>query len=388
LTLAATLGVPSHSASQIVLGDPADAFPEDFGAIQTVRELADGRVLVADPLARSLYAVDMARGTRTVIGRQGQGPDEYMQPDAVWPLPGDSTLLVDLGNGRLVVLGPDLSFGATMPIAQGDPRPGGGAPFTLALPQAVDARGGIYARALGMGGGPGGALPDSGSVLRFDRTTRASSPVATVKLQERITNTSGSANERNVSIEPVPLSAEDAWGVAPDGTVVVGRAGTGRVDWISPDGRVTRGPAMDYPPVRIGTAEKEGWLRDEGRSGGGVGVAVSIENGAVSTTLSRGMSMGGGGRQREIDQYTWPDRMAPFRAGRIIVDPAGRAWVGRSVRAGSPATYDLFDRTGARVSTVELEPDARVVGFGRAHVYVVTYDDFDLSYLERHPLPR
>ena len=105
-----------------------------------MRELPDGRVLVADPLGGELYAVDMDAGTRTVVGRRGQGPGEYQQPDAVWPLPGDSTLLVDLGNGRLATLGPDLAFGPTRPIAQGDFQPG--TPPMIALPQGVDGRGG------------------------------------------------------------------------------------------------------------------------------------------------------------------------------------------------------------------------------------------------------
>jgi hypothetical protein len=385
--LAFALALPPSASAQVVLDTPDDRFPEDFGSIQTVRELPDGRVLVADPLGRGLYAVDMDRGTRTVVGRQGQGPDEYMQPDAVWPLPGDSTLLVDLGNGRLVALGPDLSFGPTMPIALGDPRPGAGAPFTLALPQGIDGRGRIYARALGMGGGPGGALPDSGAVLRIERSTRVADTAAIVKLQDRVRRESGGANERNVAIEAVPLSPEDAWGVAPDGSVVVARSGAARVDWIMPDGAVTRGRPISHEAVRIGTPEKEEWLLEQGRSGGGVGVAVSVENGAVSTRLSRGMTMGGGG-QREIDQYSWPERMAPFRSGRVLVDPLGRAWVGRSAEAGEPSTYDVFDRSGERVRTVLLSPGARAVGFGREHVYVVTFDDFDLAYLERHPLPR
>lgn len=386
LTLGLLLCCAAGAVGQVTLDAPEERFPEDFGIIQSVRELPDGRVLVADPLARSLFVVDMTAGTRVVVGRQGQGPDEYMQPDAVWPLPGDSTLLVDLGNGRLVALGPDLGFGPTMPIAQGDPRPGSGAPFNLALPQAVDGQGRLYARALGMGGGPSGELPDSGSVLRIERGTRASASVATVKLQDRVQSVSGGANERSVQIEPVPLSPEDAWGVASDGSVVVARAGSARVEWIAPDGSVTRGSPVSYDPVRIGTDEKEEWLLDEGRSGGGIGVAVSVENGAVSTRLGRGMAMGGGG-PREIDRYTWPDAMPPFRAGRVPVDPRGRAWVARAAEAGAPSTYDLFDRAAQRVGTIRFAPGARVVGFGTTHVYVVTFDDFDLAYLQRHDMP-
>ena len=386
LTVGLLMACAAGGAGQVTLDAPEERFPEDFGSIQTVRELPDGRVLVADPLARSLFVVDMAAGTRTVVGRQGQGPDEYMQPDAVWPLPGDSTLLVDLGNGRLVALGPNLEFGPTMPIAQGDPRPGSGTPFSLALPQAVDGRGRLYARALGMGGGPSGELPDSGAVLRIERGTRNSQTAATVKLQDRVQTVSGGANDRNVRIEPVPLSPEDAWGVAPDGSVVVARAGSGRVEWIAPDGSMRRGAPVSYDPVRIGTDEKEEWLREEGRSGGGIGVAVSIENGSVSTRLGRGMSMGGGG-PREIDRYTWPDAMPAFRSGRVPVDPRGRAWVARATEAGAPSTYDLFDGAGQQVSTIRFEPGARVVGFGEASVYVVTFDDFDLAYLQRHDMP-
>jgi hypothetical protein len=114
--LAAGLFAPSLMA-QTPLGRPQARLSDDFGSIQTVRELPDGRVLVADPLGKALYAVDLDRGTRTVVGGEGQGPQEYGQPDAVWALPGDSTLLVDLGNARLVVMGPDLAFGRTRPIS-------------------------------------------------------------------------------------------------------------------------------------------------------------------------------------------------------------------------------------------------------------------------------
>jgi len=219
----ATLGAPlAADAQTVALGDPDAVFQEDFSAIQTVRELPDGRVLVADPLGRALYLVDMGAGRRTVIGSEGEGPDEYLQPDAVWPLPGDSTLLVDLGNGRLVVLGPDLEFGRTMPIAMGDPRPGGS--FVLAMPQAVDGRGNLYTRSLA--GGMGSQLPDSGAVLRIDRGTRGVDTVGKIKLPERRRSESGGADNRNVQITQIPLAPEDAWGVAPDGSIVFARSGS------------------------------------------------------------------------------------------------------------------------------------------------------------------
>jgi hypothetical protein len=361
------------------LGEPTAAFPEDFGTIQTVRELPDGTLLVADPLGNALYHVDMDEGTRAVIGVEGEGPGEYRQPDAVWALPGGSSLLIDLGNGRTATLGPELDFGPTSPIAMGEPRPG--STLVLALPQGIDAQGRVYTRA--MGGGFGGELPDSGAILRVDRETRSVDTVASFKLQDRIQTTSGGANNRAVSIESVPLSAEDAWGVAPDGSVVVARSSDYQVEWIGPDGTLTRGPATPFVPVTIGTAEKEEYVASTGRSGGGIGISVSVNNGAMQMNFARGA----GGRPREIDNYQWPETKPPFYSGRLDVDGMGRAWVRRHVAAGEDATYDVFGRDGVRVGTVTLPNDRRVIGFGGGTVYAVMYDEFDLNYLERYALP-
>jgi hypothetical protein len=380
ITLVAILAVcvSAPLEAQVRMERPRVVFSEDFGSIQTVRELPDGRVLVADPLGKALYLLDPTAGTRVLVGSEGQGPEEYRQPDAVWPLPGDSTLLVDLGNGRVVALGPDLKFGPTMPIGLSEPGPG--RTLVLALPQGMDGRGRIYTRALG--GMGGGALPDSAAVLRVDRGTRVADTVANFKLPGRTQATSGGANARNVQISNIPLSPEDAWGVASDGSVAVARSGDYHIDWIGPDGRVTRGAPVPYDAVRIGTAEKEQWVAEQGRSGGGIGIGVEIQNGQMTMSFARGA-----GQRQGVDAYTWPDRMPPFYGGRLPIDPRNRVWVRRALTAGSPSTYDVFDRAGRRVSTVVLDAGKRVVGFGNGGVYVVAFDDFDLNYLEIYDLP-
>jgi len=381
LILTSFAATPGGASAQVQLGPPTAIFPEDFGAIQTVRELPDGRVLVADPLSKALYAVDMAAGNRTVIGREGEGPEEYRQPDAVWPLPGDSTLLVDLGNGRLVALGPGLEFGPTMPLTVGDFQPG--RPLVLAIPQGVDGAGNIYVRVMG-GGMGGGPLPDSADILRIDRGSRTTEQAAKFKIQDMTQTTSGGANNQNVSISPVPLSPEDAWGVAIDGSVILVRSSDYHLEHLAPDGTVSNGPAVPFNPVRIGTAEKEEYLSELGRTGGGIQVGVEMVNGQMSMSFARG---GRGGSTREIDQYTWPQEKPPFYSGRIPVDPIGRAWVRRHVEAGEASTYDVFDGAGARVGTVLLEHGKRVIGFGPSGVYVASYDEFDLNYLERYAMP-
>lgn len=372
---------PGAASAQTPLGRPLAVFPEDFGSIQTVRELSDGRLLVPDPLAKALYLVDMAQGRRRQVGSEGQGPQEYRQPDAVWALTGDSTLLVDLGNARLVWMGPDLTFGATRPIAQGDFEPG--RPLVLALPQGVDATGAVYFR--GMPGGLGAAEPpDSAEILRLPRGGGAPATVARFKLPDQRTNRSGGAQNQNVRVEPLPLTLEDAWGVAGDGWVVIARSRDYHVEWIAPNGTRRAGPPVRWDPVRVGNAEKDEYLAEAGR-GGGIAVSLTVENGRPSMSLQRG---GAATAARDAASYTWPERLPPFYGGRIPVDQQGRAWVRRRVRAGAPTTYDVFDRTGARVTTVTLEPGRRIAGFGATSVYVVAHDEFDLAYLERYALPR
>ena len=282
----------------------------------------------------------------------------------------------------MVVLGPDLHFGATMPIALSPFVPGSGSMPVVAIPQGVDGGGRIYTRALG---GVGGQLADSGAILRIDRATRRADTVAMIKLPGRTQAASGSANNRNVQISNIPLSPEDAWGVAADGYVAIARSGDYHVEWIAPDGKVTRGAPVPFDPVRIGTAEKEEYLAEQGGSGGGIGISVQVVNGAATMGFARGG--GPGTTKREIDRYTWPERKPPMYQGRIPIDLQGRAWVHRSMKAGEPSTYDVFDRQGRRVGSVALGAGKRVVGFGNGWVYVVSFDDFDLNYLERFRMP-
>ena len=285
------------------------------------------------------------------------------------------------GNGRLTELSPELEFGDTRPYAIGELGPG--RELVLAIPQAVDDQGRLYFRSFGRMGG-GEMAPDSAYILRLDLESEVVDSVGQIKLPGTTTRTTGGANNQNTQVSPIPLSAADAWGVAPDGRVVIARSEDYHMDWIGAGGAVTSGPEVAYDQVSIGRAEKQEWAHERSETGGGMGIAVTVVNNAMTMTASRG---GVSNDDDDLDGYDWPDAKPPFYGRPIPVDPGGRAWVRRHRDAGDPPVYDVFGAAATRDLVVELLPDRRVVGFGDGKVYVVRMDEYGLQYLERYALP-
>ncbi len=359
------------------LATPSASFPREFSTIRGLLELPDGRLLIADGLGQALMIVDLATGSADTVGRTGQGPEEYRQPDGLYGLPGNSILLVDLGNGRLTELGPDLSFGQTMPLAQGDPTSGMG--MSLRIPQGVDAEGRVYYQGRG-NMSPGRPLPDSGTVLRWNRESGLVDTLANVKLQEMNRTTSGGPNNQNVSISPVPLSPQDGWAAASDGRVAVVRSSPYRVDWIQTDGQIIVGPANEYRPTRISRDHKIAYLEDRQRNA--MSVSIQMNNGRRSMAFSRGGRSG----EPDPDAYEWPDLMPAFDATGVEVSPDGALWVKRYLGADGPPTFDVFDGQGKLTKRVVLPEGRELIGFGAGVVYLVRIDEFDLQWLEVYSL--
>lgn len=380
--LSAALAVGGELSAQtprpLTPGRPLAAYAEPFGLVNSVRELSTGAVMVADPLSGDLWLLDAALRTGRKIGREGSGPGEYRQPDAVWPMPGDSTLLVDLGNARLSIFSRAGVFGRSIPIVLGTFTPGEGPPVTV-LPRGVDERGRLYFQ--GSNIGPAGML-DSAAVLRFDPASARTDSVILVKGPTVARTESGSEENRQVRMRPVPFAGGDGWAVAPSGAVAVARAGTYRVDWVTPSGERRTGRAVPYERVRIGSAEKEEWAAFQ-QLVGGVGMRVENENGRMSVSFARNR----GGQAASMEGLTWPDVKPPFDNTSARIDASGRLWLQRHGRAGSPIRYDVFGSDGGLVASYTVARNQRVVGFGARSVYVVTFDDDGLQTLARYAMP-
>lgn len=356
VALVAGLALASPTLAQVRLASPKATLPGNFGPITTVRELSDGRVLAVDPTAGVLLVLD-SNGSAAKVGSTGGGDGQYQDPDGVFPFPGDSTLLVDLGNGRLTVVAADLTFGRSLPIHQGGSLMSGTL-LLLALPSATDDAGHIYS--VTSGGSPGPGQPPTAAVLRFPAAGGTPDTVARIRTAHRKVEESGGMRY----IIPVPLSPQDAWGVAPDGSVVIARVGDYHVEWIGPDRTVRRGPPVPFTPVPVGPGERRAYGSYLERTGGGPTMMARMVNGTLSLTFARSRN------PIAPDEADFPKVMPPFWPDHILVDPEGRAWVRTSTPASSPTTYDVFDRNGERVGSVALDGDRRVVGFGSKGIYV------------------
>lgn len=368
-----TLAGPGTAGAQeaATLDEPSAAYGEPFSLVGGIRELDDGRVLISDALEEKLYVLTADLAAIETISRKGQGPDEYRQPDGLFAWPGDSTLMVDLGNGRMTVVGSDYGFGRTIPVVQQEDMG-----LQIIIPEGVDGGGDLYYQPRG-----DGMIRDSADIVRWQPDSGVEAePVVRIKLADVTESTSGGPNNMRQEVRPVPLSPEDGWAVGPDGSMAVVRVADYHVEWVRPDGGIVSGPAVPFEPVPVKEADKEGWAEE--LAANGMMMMVTNENGAMSASMRRG-----GGRTPSVDRFQWPDVKPPFAPESVRVDADGFAWVERHVPAGDRPVLDVFDAEGRHVGAVTIPARSSLRGFGDGTLYLTRRDDLGFQWLERYDRP-
>ena len=375
--------VPGELSAQtrVPLGKPDAESREPFTAITSVRELPGGKVLVADATDKVVQLVDLASGSVTRVGREGRGPGEYSLPTSLIPLPNGTTLIQDPLNRRFLVVGADGKpggFADFPPSPSGGGGPGGGPGIMVGgVNSRADARGRLYFQAPPFSFETGTQL-DSIPVLRWDRASPRLDTVAYYRLpagSASMTRRGGDVNVRIGGGTKVFAPAE-AWAVTGDGRVARVIPSPYRVIWYDGPARASAGPVQAYTPIKVGEAEKE---REREARRRARPMMIAIGPG------------GGGGAAPPNPQMPEPEfeeTMPPFGQTGVLGTPDGEVWVLRHRPASDKnPSYDVFDRTGALVKKVVLEPNSRVVGFGQGTVYVARSDEDDLQYLQRFRKP-
>jgi hypothetical protein len=353
-----------------VLSQPSAESADGFTMIGGIRELSNGKVLVSDPMERSVQLLDLAAGTAVKVGREGQGPGEYAFPGDLLPLPGDTTLLVDRMNRRFLTILPTGKTGESLAF-----------PADLGLgvdPRFVDAAGRIYFQGSAI---PGSgrlegnlAVADSVPLLRWDRRSRMDT-VAFLKMPSMTLNTSGSGSSGRVMImRAQPFTPEDAWTVARDGRLAIARVSDFHIDWYSPSKQKTSGPANRFERLRVNEADKEAQRK-------------AMRNPRVFVSGGPGGSRAPAPPSVDLPEPEYPEFKPPFPARSAWVAPDGNLWLLRSRLGGDPVpTLDVFDGRGTLIGKVTIPKDRRIVGFGMNSVYMARTDSDDMQWLERYSL--
>jgi hypothetical protein len=348
------------------LAKPDATFPEPFSLIRGLRELRDGRVLITDWIEERLVALDFSSGDARDLGRVGGGPEEFRLPAGLVALPGDSTLLVDVGNGRLAVVGPDLRIHRTFSASPSEARYG-------LTPRYADAEGFLYFTVPPWARGPAAGPGDSVEIARWHPVQHTVEPVAMVKgMTPR--------RDRGPSLTPrfpnVPFAPQDAWAVTPRGDLFVVRSDDYHVERGTGD-RAVVGPPIDYSTLPVSHDDKFAYVLWNtlttpvgGRDGGLTHQPADWSEAAHI--------------EKMIADNEFAEVKPAFVPRGVWTTPEGQLWVERSVPFAKPVRYDVFDDHATRIAQVVLPEGRRVLGFGRGVVYAVIEDADGFQRIERY----
>jgi hypothetical protein len=169
----------------------------------------------------------------------------------------------------------------------------------------------------------------------------------------------------------------DAWGVFPDGRVMVVRGVNYVPEIFLPNGTRRTAAALPFPRVPVTAADRTKMMDDTRK--------------AMEEGMNLGRAMAGNQpmpRFEVIEPDPWQSHKPPLAGTVVLVDPRDRAWVPVLRReVGLGERFDLLDADGKWLDAVTLPKDVTLIGFGRNVVYSTRKDSDDLLWLQRHPLP-
>jgi hypothetical protein len=299
-------------------------------------ELSDGRVAMVMGRLRGLLIVDFTTGKADTIGRLGAGPGEFQFPRAVFRLSPDRYGVFDAVLQRITTYVEPATRDTIHPVPPGHQLSG-------------TSLSNVFWHSTGS--------PDAHDSIPLIRTTRASGrtdTIARLAFPRRTMTPIGRGTAINLAPEYAP---RDVWGALPDGRVWIARGSDNRIDWISADGRLTRGGPRSFEEIRTVDADRHKY--------NGLPAVPTID--------------------------TLPGRLiapvkAPFQ--EVVADDNGELWVWLNQPAGyTTERYHRVNDRGVVLSEIELPGAHKILAVSSKYLYVLSVNADDEHVLSRHPKP-
>jgi hypothetical protein len=421
------------------LGPVTAVTKDSLGAISTVRQLSDGRVLVNDIIGRRVLLFDSTLTNESVIADTTSATANAYgtRPGGLIAYRGDSTLFIDPASLSMLLIDPSGKIARVMsaPRAQdvgfliGGPfgTPGFDPQGRLVYRAPPDFR----AFAGGFGGARGGpppTPPDSAAIVRFDLATRKLDTVTyfkTPKINLTISQAPNGGGIRVMStINPMPQG--DDWALLPDGTIAIVRNRDFHIDWLDSDGKMTSTAKIPFDWQRLSDEQKVAFvdsaktaiekLRASGQFGfGGNQVVRTVDgpppggapapatSGATRAPGATGSATGGapnvtttvtavgpGGAANiqlapinMVAPSELPDYRPAFTPGSTRADAEGNLWIRTSQSVDGRPVYDVVNRKGELVDRVQIPANRAIIGFGTGGTVYLGVRDGTVAHLEK-----
>ena len=243
---------------------------EDLGAINSVLELSDGRVLVNDATRRRLLLMDTTlKVVEVVLDSLAEVANTYgTRPGMLIPYRADSILFVDPASYATLVLDPSARIARVRSAwSTDDIFSYTNVTGTFGWP-ATDGRGRVVYRISARPGPPKVAPPpgvpyfpsppDTAFIVAMDLDTRKLDTLGAVKIPKVDYQIHQSAEGfLSISVMNNPLPTTDEWAVMPTGAVAFLRGRDYRIDYKQPDGSWTSSPKIPFDWQRLGDQDKQ-----------------------------------------------------------------------------------------------------------------------------------
>lgn len=330
--------VPSLLVAQTIVRVPlksANATLEaEFVVPTSLREIADGRVIVTDGRDQQLYVADFRANTSTVLGRKGKGPGEYSSVGLVFAAGGDTTIMDERSSHRWLLIDGAKIVG-TVPPDHPAVR------ATGARINGLDRLGNVLYRQSqpAPAGSKTYTRADSNWLVFVDRHTGAIDTIGRTRARPLRVETQIDADGRVVSMQTFMTESnamEEMASLFVDGWLAVVRLDPLRVDWRSPAGQWTSGRPIPVKPEMV-----------RGKPRPVVDVSQVVRQTSDGRLLIR-RSLDGSGKTRR---------------------------------------YLIINRRGTVDGQLVLSTTEDVLGFGAQSIYLSVKDEDDIVRLRRHPWP-